>query len=337
MDEFLVSRTARRLAASTSDCPPADALGAALDGRLPEAEQAALDVHLVGCEVCATVVRDAATLRQGACPEIAELLRTADAALEPHVALCSGCARIAAYRRTHPDEAATLVDLLEAQSRVRALGAAVSATTILAALLARRASLGPAALGRVHRAVRGTLGTSSARPGLLRWTPLDQGEDTYVVVLSTDHGEMRVRTHETRLEIDAGAWSQLKVTPGKAYRWGITAMRNGRHVDTQEGWLRFISDQDLAALREQEAAARALPTALDPDGWGAVRAMLALASLYRSCELYWEACDVLWAYIQRNPVAPVGHLLLAEIYEDMDRVQEAARAMGQANRLLNAA
>jgi hypothetical protein len=324
MDEFLVRRAATRLSTLPSECPSADALAAALDERLPSAEREALDAHLAGCPACATVVRDFAGLREAAvCPPVLELLRST--AFEPHTALCPGCAQIREYARTHEEEAKALVDLLEAQGRARALGVAVSATAVIAALLARRAALGGAAQGRVHRSRQGSLGATTARPRRLTWTPLGHEEDTWIVVLTTDRGEARLRTHEPMVELDEEAWKKLGVEPGRSYRWGVTAMRNGKAVEKQEGWVRFMAEDEVAALAEKEAVARKMPTE---------RAMLALAWIYRGLSLYWEACGVLWAYVQRHPAGPVGHLLMGQVCEEMDRVQEASRAMGQANRLL---
>lgn len=335
MDEFLIRRAATRFAAAPSACPPPDALAALIDARLSggASNPDPLDAHIAQCEACTAVVVDAHLMQGPAqCPAIIELLRAlvveSVPSIEAHLAACRGCAGVAETCRPHADEVKAFIDLYDAQAKLQTLGVAVSATVVLAALLARKATLGAAARGRVHRSRMSHLGTTSARPRLLRWSPFGRDEDTYIVVLTTDRGEIRVRTHEAKLDIDDVAWRQLAVEPGRAYRWGLTAMRGGRPVETQEGHVRFLSDSDAASLAVQEQSARQLPTD---------RAMLALSSLYRSWDLLWEACEVLRAYIQRHPDAPIGHLLLAEVCEDMDRVQEAARAMGQANRLLNAA
>ncbi|MBM3465535.1 MAG: hypothetical protein FJX76_25875 [Armatimonadetes bacterium] len=135
------------------------------------------------------------------------------------------------------------------------------------------------------------------------------------------------KTHEPHLEIDSAVWASLGIKPGEDYRWSVSALRQGRALDTRSGVIRFISDDEDRAVSAEEAAIREMP---------AQRRLLGLAGLYSSASLFWEACDVLGQYLRRNPQVAVAHLLLARVCEDMERVQEAARAIGQANRVLAA-
>lgn len=334
MESFLIRRSAQRLSQSPSSCPPADLLAAALEERLSGAEAQTVSTHLRTCEMCAVVARDFASLREiaASCPSVVELLRVATGTpsplVEAHAAICAGCASLLTYGRANTDEARAMVELLDAQSTARALGIAVAATAVMSALLSRRAALSAAAQGRVHRSREGSLGVSAARPRHLTWSPFGRHEDTYEVVLETAHGEARLRTHDTSIEIDAETWARLQVSSDTPYRWSVTALLRGKPCETQEGAVSFLPDDALNTLQKQEGEARKL---------GADRAILALSCVYRSWRLNWEACDVLNAYVARHPSRAVGHLLLGEVCEEMERVQEAARAIGLANRLMSAA
>ena len=333
MDAFLLRRASDRLAQPVSSCPDAETLACALDETLTGSSAEAVSRHLLTCEACTTVARDFVAMRQiaASCPPAVELLRVAAGGASPlveaHAAICAACAPMLAHGKSHADEAKALVDLLEAETKMRAIGVTVAASAVLAALLSRRAALGLAAQGRVHRSREGSLGVSAARPRHLTWMPFEQGEDTYEVRLETPAGVFVRKTHDTSIEIPADEWARLCVEPEAPYVWSVTALKGGRAGETQEGSVSFLAEAQAQPLAEQEALARSL----EPE-----RAMLALSSLYRAWNLHWEACDVLRAYVERHPEQPVGYLLMSQVCEEMERVQEASRALGQANRLMSA-
>jgi len=309
MDDFLVQRAARRLAAVTAACPDDDTLAAALEGRLDPAEIAE---HVRSCPACTAIATDFQALQAQTCPSLQQILKGEGS---EHLAFCRGCAEIAEMARQRPAEATALLDLLEAETRARALGAALSATAVLAALLRRRASLGVAAQGRIHRSREGSLGRTAARPRQLDWTPFGLDEDTYDVTL----GGVRLKTHEPHAELPEA------MAPDQDHAWSVTALRSGRPLETRHGVVRFLSSEEEAEVSRQEAAVRDLPVE---------RRMLALAGLYRGGHLYAAASAVLNDYVRRRPDTAIGHLLLGLVYEEMERVQDAARVIGEANRLL---
>lgn len=311
MDELLIQRTARRLSAGSTTCPDDETLAAVLEGRLDATKIAA---HVRACPSCTAIAADFVALQAQACPGVPQILKGECA---EHLAFCKGCAQIADMARLHPAEAVALLDLLEAETRARALGAALSATAVLAALLRRRASLSAASQGRLHRSREGSLGRTAARPRQLDWTSFGLDEDTYEVAI----GDLRLKTHEPHVELPEA------LAPDVDHPWSVIAMRDGRVVESRSGIVRFLSPQDEAEVASQEAAVRDLPVE---------RRMLALAGLYRGGHLYAAASAVLNDYVRRRPDTAIGHLLLGLVYEEMERVQDAARVIGEANRLLTA-
>lgn len=309
MDDFLIQRTARRLSAVTTACPDAETLAAVLDGRL---DAATVEAHVRSCPACTAIAADFVALAAQACPGVPQILKGECA---EHLAFCKGCAQIAEMARLHPAEATALLDLLAAETRARALGAALSATAVLAAVLRRRAHLGAAAQGRLHRSREGSLGRTAARPRQLDWTAFGLDEDTYEVCI----GSLRLRAHEPHADLPEA------LAPDVEHSWSVTALRDGRVVETRGGVVRFLSAREEAEVATHEAALRDLPLE---------RRMLALAGLYRGGHLYAAASAVLHDYVRRRPDTAIGHLLLGLVYEEMERVQDAARVIGEANRLL---
>jgi hypothetical protein len=98
-------------------------------------------------------------------------------------------------------------------------------------------------------------------------------------------------------------------------------------LETRDGVISFLSSEGLEEVARQEGAVRDLPVE---------RRMLALAGLYRAARLYGEASGVLLEYVRRSPGTAIGHVLLGLVYEEMEQIQEAARAIGTANQLLTA-
>lgn len=311
MDDFLIQRTARRLSAVTTACPDDETLAAVLDGRLDATTVAA---HVRACPACTAIAADFVALQAQVCPGVPQILKGECA---EHLAFCKGCAQIAEMARLHPAEATALLDLLEAETRARTLGVALSATAVLASLLRRQARLGVAAQGRLHRSREGSLGRTAARPRQLDWTAFGLDEDTYEVSI----GNLRLKTHEPHADLPEA------LAPDIDHPWSVTALRNGRVVESRSGVVRFLSAHDDAELARQEAAVADLPME---------RRMLALAGLYRGGHLYAAASAILNDYVRRRPDTAIGHLLLGLVYEEMERVQDAARAIGEANRLLTA-
>jgi tetratricopeptide (TPR) repeat protein len=156
------------------------------------------------------------------------------------------------------------------------------------------------------------------------WLAVD-GASSYTIQIRRDGGDyIRLQASDTVFTIPA---SVPGLVPGERYLWTVAPSGAGR--PTREQPFEVIDSEEYAQV--QESFETLLEADLDPFGDG----LLFAAAVYREADLYYEAAGALdFLEESGSTLSAEAYLLRGEILDALGRLEDAARAFEEADRLM---